>query len=189
MFDFKTTTEDNFGSVFGRLVYGIIDFTTSQPHVVMDDVYDDECIEMSASSGKMSFDETSRVKNCRRSHRVVPFEKSVKVCHNEMEKVCETSCSNCPNFCQPNKQGRTNAIKHFLARRLTASVTRFDKISLLWQNCTSIWYFFHSLFLMWQNVETTLANLLHFWANFHRFKWPNNVNIWSHCSDSMKHTL
>ena len=85
--------------------------------------------------------------------------------------------------------GTDQCYKTFLARWLTANVTRFDKISLLWQNCTSIWYFFHSLFLMWQNVETTLANLLHCWANFHRFKWPNNVNIWSHCSDSMKHTL
>ena len=28
-------------------------------------------------------------------------------------------------------------------------------------------------FLIWQNTRLTLANLWHYWANFHRCKWPN----------------
>ena len=37
--------------------------------------------------------------------------------------------------------------------------------------------------LIWQNAEPTLANSLHYWANFQCFKWPNienNLTIWSH---------
>ena len=48
-----------------------------------------------------------------------------------------------------------------------SSVTRFGKILPLWQRFTSIWQFFDSLFLIWQNAEPTLANLVHFWANLH----------------------
>ena len=39
------------------------------------------------------------------------------------------------------------------------------------------------LFLIWQNAEPTLANLWHYWANFHCCKWSylkNNITIWSH---------
>ena len=32
---------------------------------------------------------------------------------------------------------------------------------------SQLWQFFYSLFLIWQNVEPTLPNLLHYWANFH----------------------
>ena len=39
---------------------------------------------------------------------------------------------------------------------------------------TSLWQFFDSLFLMWQNAVSTLANLLHYWANFPYYKWPKN---------------
>ena len=37
--------------------------------------------------------------------------------------------------------------------------------------------------LIWQNAEPTLANSLHYWANFQCFEWPNienNLTIWSH---------
>ena len=37
----------------------------------------------------------------------------------------------------------------------------------------SLWQIFDSLFLIWQNAEPTLANLWHYWANFHCCKWPN----------------
>ena len=30
---------------------------------------------------------------------------------------------------------------------------------------------FNGLFLFWQNTEPTLANLGHYWANFHCCKW------------------
>ena len=48
----------------------------------------------------------------------------------------------------------------------SSSVTRFGEISALWQIC-------NGLFLIWKNVELTLANLLHYWANFHRCKWSS----------------
>ena len=34
-------------------------------------------------------------------------------------------------------------------------------------------FFFYFLLLIWQNVEPTLANLLHHWPSFHWCKWPN----------------
>ena len=45
---------------------------------------------------------------------------------------------------------------------LLSSVTRFGEISPLWRNITRLWQFFDSLFLFWQNVKPTLANLLHY---------------------------
>ena len=50
------------------------------------------------------------------------------------------------------------------------SVSRFVKISALWPN-------FDCSFFIWQNVEPTLANLLHFWAHFHCYKRSNNGKI------------
>ena len=47
------------------------------------------------------------------------------------------------------------------------SVTRFGKISPIWQKFTSLWQLFNSLFLIWQNDGPTLANLEHYLANFH----------------------
>ena len=41
--------------------------------------------------------------------------------------------------------------------RLT-SVTRFGEIAPLWQNFTSLWQIFDTLFLIWQNVEPTLVH-------------------------------
>ena len=49
-------------------------------------------------------------------------------------------------------------------RDANSSVTRFGEILPLWQNFTS--QIFESLFLIWQSVEPTLANLVHYWANF-----------------------
>ena len=40
-------------------------------------------------------------------------------------------------------------------------VTRFGEISPLWQNFPSLWQISDSLFLIWQNVEPTLTNLVH----------------------------
>ena len=54
-----------------------------------------------------------------------------------------------------------------------SSVTRFGKISPLWQLFTSLWHIFDSLFLIWQNAYRAFANLWYFWANFHCCKWPN----------------
>ena len=42
------------------------------------------------------------------------------------------------------------------------SVTRFVIISPLWQKMSCLWQFFDSLFLIWQNVESTFVN----------FGWP-----------------
>ena len=53
------------------------------------------------------------------------------------------------------------------------SVTRLGKISPLWQKFTSLWHIFDGLFLIWGNAEPTLANLLHYWPNFHCSKWTN----------------
>ena len=49
------------------------------------------------------------------------------------------------------------------------SVTSFDENSPIWQNCTSLWQFFNSLFLIWQNDGPTLANLELYLANFHHW--------------------
>ena len=53
------------------------------------------------------------------------------------------------------------------------SVTRFGEISPLWRQFTSLWQIVDGLFLILQNVNPILANLLHNWANFHCCKWPN----------------
>ena len=61
-------------------------------------------------------------------------------------------------------------------------VTRFDKILPLWQKFTSLWQIFRGWLLIWQNVESILAILWHYWANFHGYKLPNiknNLTIWS----------
>ena len=50
------------------------------------------------------------------------------------------------------------------------SVTRFAEISPLWQTFTSLWKMFDGVFLIWQNSKPTLANMLHYWANFHCYK-------------------
>ena len=36
-----------------------------------------------------------------------------------------------------------------------------------------LWQIFDRLFLIWQNVEPTLRNLVHYWANFYCCKQPN----------------
>ena len=67
---------------------------------------------------------------------------------------------------------------------LEISVTIFGEISPPWEKFTSLWQFFDSLFLIWQNVEPTLANcdiigLICIVANSQILK--NNLTIWSHC--------
>ena len=52
------------------------------------------------------------------------------------------------------------------------SVTRFGKYSQLLQKFTSLWQFFDSLFLIWQNAEPTLVKFGHYWFNFHCCKRP-----------------
>ncbi len=64
----------------------------AQPQIVVENIYDVEC------------DKISHVKNCRPKSRTVPFEKDVKICHHATEKICDTPCFSCPEFCQPNKQ-------------------------------------------------------------------------------------
>ena len=54
-----------------------------------------------------------------------------------------------------------------------SSVTRFGESLPLCQKFTSLWQIFDGLFIIWQNAEPTLANLWHYWANFHCYKWPN----------------
>ena len=60
------------------------------------------------------------------------------------------------------------------------SVTRFGEILFFWQNFTSLLQIFDSLFLIWQNIEPILANLLHCWGNFHCCKWPNIEILFNH---------
>ena len=57
---------------------------------------------------------------------------------------------------------------------------RFGEILPLWEKFTSYWKIFDALFLIWQNAEPTLANLSHFWANFHCCKWPNIEQLCNH---------
>ena len=56
---------------------------------------------------------------------------------------------------------------------ILSSVTRFGKISPLWQKITSLWQILSGLFLFWQNAEPPLADLWHYWTNFPCCKWPN----------------
>ena len=60
------------------------------------------------------------------------------------------------------------------------NVTRFGEILPLWQKFTSLWQKFNGLFLIWQNAEHTLANLQHYWTNFHCCKWPNLEKYYNH---------
>ena len=78
--------------------------------------------------------------------------------------------------CVPNYLSAYNATsshcvrKHLKGIRIrktlekVTSVTRFGDISPLWQNFTYLWQNVDSLFLIWQNDEPTLANLVHYWA-------------------------
>ena len=61
-------------------------------------------------------------------------------------------------------------------RCATPSVTRFGKISPLWEN-------FDGLFSIWQNFDPTVAKTFYHWASFHCCKWANtkynSLDIWS----------
>ena len=69
--------------------------------------------------------------------------------------------------------GQLFAVRAWKGSFLQISVTRFGEISALWQILTGLWKTVDSLFLIRQNVDLILANLLHYWANFHCCKWPN----------------
>ena len=56
-----------------------------------------------------------------------------------------------------------------------SSVTRCGEISPLWQNIKKFLCLY--LFIIWQNAQPTLGNLLCFWAHFHCCKWPNIQQI------------
>ena len=56
----------------------------------------------------------------------------------------------------------SNDISSLLGMGRSFSVTRFGEISPLWQNFTSLREILDGLFLIWQNVEPSLANLLHY---------------------------
>ena len=61
----------------------------------------------------------------------------------------------------------TNQIKWSFLLYDRYSVTRFGEIWPLRQN-------FEGFFLtIWQNIKPTLTNLLHYWANFPCYQWPN----------------
>ena len=64
-----------------------------------------------------------------------------------------------------------------LPTRSTISVTRFDRISTLWQNFISLWPFFDGLLSNKQNFEPTLSNFVCSWANLHCCKFPNTEQI------------
>ena len=54
----------------------------------------------------------------------------------------------------------------------SSSMTRFGKISLLWKNLRVLGEFFEGLSSIWQNVQSTFANILCYWGNFQSFICP-----------------
>ena len=98
------------------------------------------------------------------------------------EKNCRLTFRNCMfTFCRDVNTANAD------------SVTRFSEISPLRQILKSVWSILEWLFSICQNCEPTLANILYFWAIFHRSKWPNFENnraIWSHwMHTSPQHTI
>ena len=74
------------------------------------------------------------------------------------------------------------------------SATRFVVISPLWQTFTSLWQIFDCIFIIKQNIDSTLANLWHYWANFYCCKWSNfekqfNNLVILHAALPYTHTL
>ena len=67
---------------------------------------------------------------------------------------------------------------YFAVEPHESSVTRFGEILPLWQKFTIFCQICDCLFPIWQNAEPTLANLWHYWANFHCCKWPK-IEKWS----------
>ena len=65
---------------------------------------------------------------------------------------------------------------HLLKNPLKVTYIQCDQI---WRNFAPLakiykhLQIFDSLCLIWQNTELTLANLWHYWVNFHCCKWPN----------------
>ena len=66
-------------------------------------------------------------------------------------------------------------------------VTRFGKISPIWQNLQSLGQFFEGLFIIWEHFGPTLANIVCNWASFHWRKWPNVEKQVSHLVTLVHH--
>ena len=60
------------------------------------------------------------------------------------------------------------------------SVTRFGKISPLWQKLQCLWQFFEGLFSSRQKLIPTSANFVYNWAIIRGCKWTNNEDYKSH---------
>ena len=58
-----------------------------------------------------------------------------------------------------------------------SSVTRFVKTLTLWQYFKNLGQLCKGLLSVWQNFEPILANILCYWANFHRRKRPNTEQL------------
>ena len=80
--------------------------------------------------------------------------------------------SDCPNVCKQSIESTNLAPRHLTYK--DDSVTRFGEISPILQKVLSLWPM-DSWFLIWQNVEPSLANLVHYWPNFHCC-WRPNIN-------------
>ena len=76
----------------------------------------------------------------------------------------------------------------FFSRQWSVSVTRFGKISSLWQNFKSLWQFLKLYPVFGKIFNLLWTNFLCFWTNFHCLKWQKmktNLFIWSHWSVMM----
>ena len=52
-----------------------------------------------------------------------------------------------------------NRLEEEFSQMHITRVTRFGKLSPLWQKYPSLWQFFDGLFIIWQNAEPTLVHL------------------------------
>ena len=94
-------------------------------------------------------------------------------------KTCTVNCW------KDNKRKRGRESPIFIWKRKPCVV---QLIILLHQtspksSVTNLAKFCHFGRCLWQNATHTLANLWHYWSNFHCCKWPNiekNPTIWSH---------
>ena len=82
--------------------------------------------------------------------------------------------SDCPNVCKQSIESTNLAPRHLTYK--DDSVTRFGEISPILQKVLSLWPM-DSWFLIWQNVEPSLANLVHYWPSFHCCWRPNSNNL------------
>ena len=91
-------------------------------------------------------------------------------------------------FFAPRRRGRRRSLRLILSipassETFLLTFLPFRLLAAVWpdlaifhyfcKNFTSLWQIFEGLFLSWQNGEPTLANVWHYWANFHCCKCPN----------------